>query len=203
MHSCCFEIAEPTEAWSVERVLQYYLLLAHIETEAKYHQIETSLNQQFEKGKREIWECHKKVLEAGSKKSPIPTGSANTSSTNPNLKIPKATSTSEPTIIHVEIVGGCYNGDTYTLVPTKNPCWVGRSAGKKFRVEGISLKKDGEVSNTHGKFELKRGKLYYTDTGSTNGSRVRGEEIPPNKPLPLETGTELVIGQSTLKITLL
>jgi FHA domain len=190
-------------------VLQYYLLLAHNETEAKYHQIETSLNQQFEKGKSEIWECHKKVIEAGSKKSPIPTGSATTSSTKPSphkLKIPKATSTNEPTTpttIYVEIVGGCYNGETYTLVPTKNPCWVGRSAGKKFREQGISLKKDGEVSNTHGKFELKRGKLYYTDTGSTNGSRVRGEEITPNKPLPLENGTELVIGQSTLKITLL
>jgi FHA domain len=191
---------DPTADWTIEQVLQFYLLQAQTETEEKYDQIETSLNQQFERGKNEIWALHKKVLEAGSKNSPIPSGSATTSSTNPqSCKIAR-----EPTTIHVEIVGGFYAGTTYKLVPkTTHPCWVGRSSGKKFKERGISLSKDGEVSTTHGKFEVKQGKLYYTDAGSTNGSKVRGEDLPPETPFLLETGTELVLGQSIFKITLL
>ena len=103
----------------------------------------------------------------------------------------------------LKIIAGQYAGNTYKLVPKlRQPCWVGRSQGKKFKDRGISLPKDLEISTTHGKFELVGSKLHYTDTGSTNGSKVNGQDLAPDTPLPLEDGLELVLGQSVLKIFL-
>ena len=108
-----------------------------------------------------------------------------------------------PTTVNVEITTGHYAGNTYKLTPkVRQPCWVGRSQGRKFKDRGISLPKDLEISTTHGKFETIGGVLHYTDTGSTNGSKVRGEDLTPETPLPLTEGLELVLGQSVLKIHL-
>ena len=107
-------------------------------------------------------------------------------------------------IFFLEIIGGHYSGNTYALVPNKrNPCWVGRSQGKKFKERGISLSKDLEISTSHGKFEIIGGSFYYTDAGSTNGSKVHGtQEIVPDTPFPLEDGIEFTLGQSVLKVSL-
>lgn len=182
----------------MEQALQYCLLQAHKETEEKYSQIETSLNQQVEKGKKEIWKCHEKVIEENNNQSPHnPTGCRKNKPKQASKK------GNLPSTINVQIIGGHYAGNTYTLVPkVRHPCWVGRSQGKKFKERGISLSKDLEISTTHGKFELVGGKLHYTDTGSTNGSKVGSEELNPDTPFPLENGTELILGQSILKITL-
>lgn len=192
--------AEPNGSWTIEQALQYCLMQAHQETEAKYHQIEGSLNQQFDKGRTEIWKCHDRVIEEsknGLQVSPRPTRDAANNCGNRNQN--GATFTT----VNVEIVGGHYSRNKYKLTPKlRQPCWVGRSQGKKFKDRGISLSKDLEISTTHGKFELVGGKLYYTDTGSTNGSKVHGEDLPPDKPFLLEDGVQLVLGQSVLKISL-
>ena len=198
----CFSapFLEPTDTWTVEQALQHCLLQAHRETEEKYNQIETSLNQQFEKGKNDIWKCHKRVLEeCTNDQSPNPNVLRDVSSKS-GSKPRKAIS---PTTVHIEIIGGHYNGTSYNLMPkARHPCWVGRSQGRKFKDRGISLSKDIEISTTHGKFEVIAGKLHYTDTGSTNGSKVGETELEPDTPLPLENGTELILGQSILRITL-
>jgi FHA domain len=68
-----------------------------------------------------------------------------------------------------------YVGNSWTLRPTpKAACMIGRSTGKKFKEKGVSLSTDEEVSTTHGKVHVRGGKLYFTDTGSTNGSTVNG-----------------------------
>jgi hypothetical protein len=105
--------------------------------------------------------------------------------------------------IRVEIVGGMYEGKVFDLQPKpRGPCMVGRSGGKKFKDKGISLTKDLEVSTTHGKFEIINGNFYFTDTGSTNGTKVEGEELEPDTPFPLTNNLVILCGQTLLKITL-
>jgi hypothetical protein len=104
----------------------------------------------------------------------------------------------------VEVLTGPHEGATYLLKPRPSrPCEIGRSKGKKFLSRGVSLHKDSEVSTCHGKFELKAGKMFYTDTGSTNGTSYMGEAIQDNVPMEIENGMILVFGVSELKFTLL
>uniref|UniRef100_A0A7R9WTS8 FHA domain-containing protein n=1 Tax=Craspedostauros australis TaxID=1486917 RepID=A0A7R9WTS8_9STRA len=113
----------------------------------------------------------------------------------------KSASTSSQSIL-VNIVGGEYTGSKFELkhLTHKNGGFVGRSTGKKFREKGISVPRDLEVSTTHGKFECKGGRYFYTDTGSTNGSCIGGEEIEPETPYELVDGMEVSIGQTIMLI---
>jgi len=89
-------------------------------------------------------------------------------------------------------------------VTKKNHCLVGRSSSKKFKTNGMSLSKDLEVSTTHGKFELhKDGNVYYTDTGSTNGSKVDGVSVEVDVPRRIETGTILLVGTTKFEFTIM
>lgn len=103
--------------------------------------------------------------------------------------------------IQLVVTEGFYEGESFVLQPTlKTACFVGRSTAKKFKDKGISLSKDGEVSTTHGKFEIIGGRAYYTDMGSTNGSLYEGEELEDNVPLELKKGMVLQLGGTVLKI---
>ena len=98
---------------------------------------------------------------------------------------------------------------------------MGRSKGKKFVKNGISLFKDQEVSTTHGKFivEMKENDkksggggsssssssppvFYFVDVGSTNGTVYNGVALVPHQRLLLENGMELKVGNSVLKVLL-
>jgi hypothetical protein len=120
----------------------------------------------------------------------------------------KTNEEAKSTTIDIQIIAGPHSGSSFTLTPgLRKPCWVGRSTSKKFRENGISLKKDDQVSTTHGKFHIHpasatNGKLVYTDTGSTNGTLYNGEEIEDQVPLELADGMLLVLGGSHLLIHL-
>jgi hypothetical protein len=119
------------------------------------------------------------------------------------LKSSKSKTTVPANTIRVEISSGMYAGKVYDLQPKpRGPCMVGRSQGKRFKDRGISLAKDLEVSTTHGKFEIIHGNLYFTDTGSTNGTKVEGEEMEPDTPFPLTNNLQILCGQTLMKITL-
>ena len=87
-------------------------------------------------------------------------------------------------------------------VMKKKPCWIGRSSGKKYKVNGISLSKDLEVSTTHGKFELQNdGNVYYVDTGSTNGSVFDGQKVKQDVPHMIKDKSILLVGATTFELT--
>ena len=218
---------EPTEDWKVEQLLHWWLLRANAESEAEYEALVCRLSTQLEAGKKELWQAHAEVSdilnlpEDNEKKSGINTENENLnnstrdpSETKPSAAaakvhpVPKYGETStnnnqKPDTIHVDIVAGEYQGMTYDLQPrARNHAWVGRSQGKKFREKGISLPKDLEVSTSHGRFEYSRGKFYYMDAASTNGSRIQDMDIEPNKCYELSTGMEITVGQTIMRITL-
>ena len=195
---------EPTEDWTVEELMQWCLLRSHENTDAKLDELMAALNEQLEVGTKEIWECHEQAISSTERED------TETENVDPQAQEDSATSVSkakeskDTKYIHVEVTDGPYQGKTYKLQPKpRAPCWVGRSAGKRFRERGISLAKDDEVSTTHGKFEMQSGKAFFTDTGSTNGTVHEGVELDANVPFELQDGMILKLGATNMKITLL
>lgn len=54
---------EPTEDWTVEQVLQWWLLRAHGECDGEYARIVDDLSQQLKAGKDALWRAHQEVSE--------------------------------------------------------------------------------------------------------------------------------------------
>ncbi|KAL3771009.1 hypothetical protein ACHAW5_008636 [Stephanodiscus triporus] len=139
--------------------------------------------------------------------------------------MPPSSSSSSPqassTAIDVQITVGPHAPSRFHLRPRPGaPCLVGRSKGKKFVKNGISLHRDQEVSTTHGKFVVvedgvvgssggakggegrSRPRYYFVDVGSTNGTVCDSAPLKPNVRLPLVNGMELKVGNSMLRIIL-
>ena len=140
-----------------------------------------------------------------------------TNSTNTTSKPKSATTITNTSTLTITILTGPHESQTYKLQPKHTqPCLIGRSKGKKFLRNGISLSKDQEVSTTHGKFSIEQqeqvdndsssnsggvqNKFYYTDVGSTNGSTVGEARLEPNVRIEIEEGMDLRVGNSALKI---
>lgn len=187
--------------------MQWCLLRSHEATDSKLDELVNALNQQLEAGTRELWESHEIAVAAhgGSAKAENDDPQQQQANdTKPSAAVSEKAAPDEIKYIHVQVTQGPYQGNTYKLQPkARAPCWVGRSAGKKFRERGISLAKDDEVSTTHGKFELKNGKPTFTDTGSTNGTLHNEDELEVNVPFELKDGMSLKMGGTVVKITLL
>jgi hypothetical protein len=185
--------------------MQWWLLHAHSETDAKYEEIVTALTKQMDQGKKDIWDCHKLAVDkmAGSNENSDPQQQQIQSSAKTSASEPKKATILTGTI-HVELMAGPHAGEVYDLKPkgAKSFCWVGRSTGKKFKDRGISLPLDLEVSTTHGRFEIYQGKLCYTDDASTNGSKLGEAEIEANSPLEIINGMEIIVGQTVMRATL-
>lgn len=193
--------------------MHWWLLRSHSESEASYEDLVARLSKQLNEGKDSLWQDHKHVSDIMNGNVPVSKSNENSdpqqhksqSSSKAVVADEKATTSTDMSCdtIRIDILGGEYQGSTFELAPKKNLyAWVGRSQGKKFREKGISLPKDLEVSTTHGRFELRHGnKFVYVDTGSTNGSRVGGLEIEADQPIALETGMEITVGQTVMKIT--
>mmetsp|Transcript_13445 Transcript_13445/g.27291 ORF Transcript_13445/g.27291 Transcript_13445/m.27291 type:complete len:277 (-) Transcript_13445:182-1012(-) len=148
---------------------------------------------------------------------PTSTSAAATNSTNTTSK-PKSSTITNTSTLTITILTGPHESQTYKLQPKHTqPCLIGRSKGKKFLRNGISLSKDQEVSTTHGKFSIEQqeqvdndsssnsgggvqNKFYYTDVGSTNGSTVGEARLEPNVRIEIEEGMDLRVGNSALKI---
>jgi len=249
---------EPTEDWTVEQVLKWWVLRAHGECEAEYGRIVDDLSVQLKEGKESLWQAHEEVSSilnngvdnaaatAAAKAGGTSTDGLensdpqhlnhNNSSNNMSshdIQKPAATrgqreeilqqyqsgdgetetkhdddagatgSSSKIDTIRILIVSGFYEGMSLDVQPKgRTAAFIGRSQGKKFREKGISLPKDLEVSTSHGKFESIRGKFYFTDVGSTNGSLIDGCVIEPSKQYEVREGMEITCGQTIMRIKL-
>lgn len=219
--------AEPNLDWTIEELLQWCLLQSQARTDEKRDELIKALEKQLEEGKNELWKVHERAATAsaagnegrssnsGSKSSAPEPESVADENKSPNQalaesatgcteKIPVAAKKKASAVktIHVAVIGGPYEGSTFDLKPRpRSPCFVGRSAGKKFRDRGMSLPNDSEVSTTHGKFEIKSGKAFFVDTGSTNGTLYLEQELEVNAPLELVNGMKLLIGATLVTFT--
>jgi hypothetical protein len=131
---------------------------------------------------------------------------------------PASSPTSSHPTVAVQVTVGPHAPSRFHLRPRPGvPCLVGRSKGKKFVKNGISLHRDQEVSTTHGKFVVVeddnggvvavgggggRSRYYFVDVGSTNGTVHEGAPLESNVRLPLVDGMELKVGNSILRIIL-
>lgn len=178
------------------------------------------LDLQWENGKRQLFEAHREVLttleshhkphvdvpmqEISSIQSfqdSVETTVTNNKTSQLEDKVEQTTKESKG--IQVDVLSGPHAGTTFHLDPRpRAPCFLGRSAGKKFTERGISLSSDLEVSTTHGKFELKKGSYFYTDQSSTNGSYYKDKLVEPFQALELVDGMVITVGTSDLKISL-
>lgn len=144
------------------------------------------LRQELEDGVRELYECHEQL---------------NCENAKPDDSGKPANNNSKDTL-KIDVISGEHAGSTFFVTPNPNkPCFLGRSKGKKFKQNGVSLFSDLEVSTTHGKFTVENGKFYFTDTGSSNGTLIRDEDMQVDLPHVLEDGIEIKVGQSILKVT--
>mmetsp|Transcript_13976 Transcript_13976/g.18219 ORF Transcript_13976/g.18219 Transcript_13976/m.18219 type:complete len:214 (-) Transcript_13976:357-998(-) len=195
----------PSNDWTVEEVFQWTLLQSQKATDERFDDTEKTLRQQLDDGVQVLLNLQK-------------TGNTNHENQDPNaIKQGEAGKSTDKKPSHevppssykfsINVLSGNHNGKTYDLhVSETQSCVLGRSRGKKFRDNGVSLSKDLEVSTTHGKFAMVEGKLCFIDTGSTNGSKVvKGDaeiELDPDDPCGLSTGTILICGTSRLEINI-
>ena len=223
-----FPSGEPTSEWTIEQLLHWSLNQYHTKVIDQTSQNINALREQCNKECEDVLELHTLAVDmANKKKSGGESGgsaadelphqvsaeledgkpSASTNTTNPATN----KSTTTPTSIQVQITQGSHKSQTFLLRPTiGTPCLIGRSKGKKFIKNGISLYKDQEVSTTHGKFILEtnnnsnggESKYYYMDVGSTNGTVYNAQNLVPNERLELVNGMELKVGNSVLRIVL-
>ena len=184
-------LVEPAEDWTIEEFMHHSLLKSHTVLDQRSNTLLEALQQQFDQGKEELLHCQEMT------ERPSQENTTTNTTKSPHLAPPKLK------CIHISISTGPHATEVKVLVPTeKSPCWVGRSGSKKFREKGISLRKDLEVSTTHGKFEILEGKPYFTDTGSSNGTLIEGKEIAPNVPYELTEGMRLTLGSSLCTVGL-
>ena len=170
----------------------------------RYGTISENLRNDFNEGGKQLEEVRKEV---SLKQAPLeqsenrPNANTKPAAAATSTRAPRSTVVVQAKVVESE----AYMGRVFELkVTKKNHCLVGRSSSKKFKTNGMSLSKDLEVSTTHGKFELhKDGNVYYTDTGSTNGSKIDGESLEADEPHRIQNGTILVVGATKFEIKIM
>jgi len=59
---------------------------------------------------------------------------------------------------------------------------------------------DRGVSRHHAQIHMEGDNVYLTDTGSTNGTFLKGERLEPDTPTPLQKGNEILLGRLALQV---
>lgn len=234
--------AEPNNSWTIEELMYWSLSQYHSKAISQTASHIQSLSDNCDRECDDLMELHRAAVElaengtrgnGGDNEENVRNHAdaaaavdVNAKITNNNNSTTTTTKTPSPGTITVLITSGPHNASKFTLRPKPcTPCFIGRSKGKKFIKNGISLSKDQEVSTTHGKILVEGGgggglsasgaavngsnsdggsgaKFYFIDVGSTNGTTLNGELIEPETKILLTEGLELKAGGSNLKFML-
>ncbi|EED89730.1 predicted protein [Thalassiosira pseudonana CCMP1335] len=237
-----FPSGEPNNSWTIEELMYWSLSQYHSKAISQTASHIQSLSDNCDRECDDLMELHRAAVElaengtrgnGGDNEENVRNHAdaaaaavdVNAKITNNNNSSTTTTKTLSPGTITVLITSGPHNASKFTLRPKPcTPCFIGRSKGKKFIKNGISLSKDQEVSTTHGKILVEGGggglsasgaavngsnsdggsgaKFYFIDVGSTNGTTLNGELIEPETKILLTEGLELKAGGSNLKFML-
>lgn len=74
------------------------------------------------------------------------------------------------------------------------PLTIGRARDRDITID------DNRVSRAHARIEPRNGGWTIVDEGSANGTRLRGQELPPHQPRPLRAGDLVGIGPVELRV---
>jgi pSer/pThr/pTyr-binding forkhead associated (FHA) protein len=81
---------------------------------------------------------------------------------------------------------------------------VGRGEGANGHEIGLDMTAYGGatngVSRVHAAFSHEKGSIYLEDLGSTNGTRINGFQMTPNKPYRLRDGDEVEFGRARVVV---
>ena len=204
---------EPNDDWTIEELLLWTLAQYQNMAIERTEQYTESLKDYCERECEDIMELGSMAMEMAQNNENKATATAKSEGAKSPTK-----SNSQGLCVEVLVTSGAHEGFKALLRPKPNtPCFIGRSKGKKFIKNGISLHKDQEVSTTHAKIIVEGGtiglaegsnaasnepKFYFVDLGSTNGTFLNGETIEPESKVLLEEGLELKVGGSNLKFML-
>lgn len=91
-------------------------------------------------------------------------------------------------------------------LPMTHEVRIGRTDPKRNIYPDLDLTADGGldagVSRMHAALQFQDGEVVIVDLGSSNGTRVNGVELLPNRPQPLHDGDELELGALQIRVYL-
>jgi len=96
----------------------------------------------------------------------------------------------------ITLVRGPSTGSTFRLVQSINT--IGRSPANC----EVAIPNDGYISGVHCRIQFDEQGATLTDLGSTHGTQLNGQPIPPQQPVPLQNGDRIRIGESELEFKL-
>ena len=95
--------------------------------------------------------------------------------------------------MRVEVISGVDAGSVLDL--DDGSAVIGRAPGLDLTLT------DGRVSTRHLRVQIGPGGATVTDLGSTNGTTLGSQRLPPDQPTPLDEGARIGLGDTVLQVT--
>ncbi|GIV01947.1 MAG: hypothetical protein KatS3mg015_0777 [Fimbriimonadales bacterium] len=100
--------------------------------------------------------------------------------------------------------------DVFSAPPVRPPCLIDEAGREQFLRpgensvgrEGDILLTDPRCSRRHAKIYYEQDKLFLEDIGSTNGTQVNGEPLPPNQRIELKDGDKVSFAGFEMTVSL-
>jgi hypothetical protein len=77
------------------------------------------------------------------------------------------------------------------------PFRIGRGATER---NHLSLDNDTSISRRHANITFENGAYFLTDDGSSNGTAIDGQRLPPQTPTRLQDGARIMLGKNTVLV---